>query len=109
MSFKIFLSNFSIWAKWSVVFFESVKVTMFFAYYFLRSGIVINYKHFNGPRPKKTNKVVRSINKHTRFSEMDGDEIKSNQISPALYKVICLNCFDIFYSACLCIISQGRS
>ncbi|XP_027876699.1 trimethylguanosine synthase isoform X2 [Xiphophorus couchianus] len=52
-----------------------------------QSGIVINYKHFNGPRPKKTNKVVRSINKHTRFSEMDEDEIKSNQISPALYKV----------------------
>ncbi|XP_043989362.1 trimethylguanosine synthase isoform X2 [Gambusia affinis] len=52
-----------------------------------QSGIIINYKHFNGPRPKKTNKVVRSINKHTRFSEMDGDQIKSNQISPALYKV----------------------
>ncbi|XP_017165597.1 trimethylguanosine synthase isoform X2 [Poecilia reticulata] len=50
-----------------------------------QSGIVINYKHFNGPRPKKTNKVVRSINKHTKFSETDGDD--SNQINPALYKV----------------------
>ncbi|XP_054888938.1 trimethylguanosine synthase isoform X2 [Poeciliopsis prolifica] len=50
-----------------------------------QSGIVINYKHFDGPWPKKTNKVVRSINKHTRFSETDGDD--SNQISPALYKV----------------------
>ncbi|MED6292017.1 hypothetical protein CHARACLAT_029438 [Characodon lateralis] len=56
-------------------------------------GTVIRYKDINSPKPQRTSKVVSSINKHIRFSEMDADN--TNPISPSLYKVICPNCFDI--------------
>ncbi|KAK5601599.1 hypothetical protein CRENBAI_023572 [Crenichthys baileyi] len=46
-------------------------------------GTVVRYKD-NSPKPQKSSKVVSSINKHIRFSEMDADN--TNPISPSLYK-----------------------
>ncbi|XP_035990202.1 trimethylguanosine synthase isoform X2 [Fundulus heteroclitus] len=45
---------------------------------------VIRYKDFNGPKPQRINKVVSSINKHIRFTEMDGGSTSAG--SPLLYK-----------------------
>ncbi|MEQ2278470.1 hypothetical protein XENORESO_019252, partial [Xenotaenia resolanae] len=47
-------------------------------------GTVIRYKDINSPKPQRTSKVVSSINKHIRFSEMDADN--TNPIGPSLYK-----------------------